>query len=84
MIVIAGHLGSDGGYTWIDGEGGIHVVPGWSPEAVEELRSLVAIAQEATMLKTPGVAESIVKTVYGHIQKELPDHVQDGGVLILT
>jgi hypothetical protein len=84
MIIIAGRLGSDAGWTWIDGNGNIHHEGGWAEEAMTDLRSAVAVIAEATKIKSPGVAQETIRAVHGLVQKELETHLGEGGVLILT
>lgn len=82
-IIIVGRIGSDAGYWVIGPDGQFHHVGGWGPERIAELSSAVAIMRQATQLKTPGLAEAAIKSVIGFAQKELGQHLKEGGVLVL-
>lgn len=84
MIIISGFLGSDAGWTYIDGEGNIHHVGGWAEEAMSDLRSAVAVMTVASKIKTPGVAQAAIKAVHELVQSELQAHLGEGGVLVLS
>ena len=85
MIIILGHIGSDAGYTYIGSDGKIHHVPGWNPEAMAEFDAAISVMKNATQLKTPGLAETVVKGVLPFAQKELNTYFKgagEGGVLV--
>ena len=85
-IIIIGHIGSDAGYTVIDGTG-VHHVGGWGIEQMAEFKTAVNIISLATQLKTPGMAEAAIKSVQGFAQKQLTEHLKEGGagtVVVVT
>jgi hypothetical protein len=84
MIVIVGHIGSDAGWTYIDGQGNVHHVGGWAEESMADLRSAVAVMTAASNIKAPGVAEAAIKSVHALVQRELGEHLGEGGVLVLA
>jgi hypothetical protein len=83
-IYFMGHVGSDAGGWWIGPDGKIHRIPGWNPEAMVELSHAINVIREAGQLKTPGLAEAAIKSVMDFAQKELGQHVKEGGVLVIT
>ena len=85
MIIILGHIGSDAGYTYIGSDGKIHHVPGWNPEAMAEFDAAISVMRSASQLKSPGLAEAVVKSVLPFAQKELNTYFKgagEGGVLV--
>lgn len=70
-----GHVGSDAGGWWIGSDGVVHVVPGWNPEAVEELERAVSIVRIAGQLQTEGLGQRVVDAVMPFVQKQLGAHV---------
>ena len=82
-IYFVGHIGSDAGGWYIDGNGKIHRVPGWNPEAMSELSHAVTILRDASQLKTPGLAEAAIKSVLEFTQGQLNEQVKGGGVVVL-
>lgn len=75
-----GHIGSDAGGWWIGPDGVIHVVPGWNPEAVEELERAVNIIRLAGQLRTEGLGQRVVEAVMPFVQEQLGAQVKGGGV----
>jgi hypothetical protein len=83
MAIVIGSMGSDAGW-WILDESGLHHVGGWNPEMMRELGAAVAVLREATAIKTPGVAEAVGKAVQGLVEKQVSEHLEGGGVVVLT
>jgi hypothetical protein len=80
--IIGGGGGTDGPtITIVNGK--IHHDPGWGPEALRELATALRIVREAAHLKTPGVAEAAIHGVIGFLERELGQHLKDGGVVVL-
>ena len=75
-----GHFGSDAGGWWIGPDGVIHRVPGWSPEAVEELERAVNIIRLAGQLRTEGLGNGVIQAVMPFVQEQLGARVSGGGV----
>ena len=83
MNIIFGHIGSDAGYWYLGSDGKLHHVPGWNPEARLELTRTLAVLQQATQLKTPGLADAVAKSLNDHIQREVGGLLKEGGVLFI-
>jgi hypothetical protein len=43
----------------------------------------VNVLREASQLKTPGLREATMKSALEFVQKELRDHLKEGGVLVV-
>ncbi|MBS1867706.1 MAG: hypothetical protein JSS69_17465 [Acidobacteria bacterium] len=85
MMIILGHIGSDAGYWYIGADGKLHHVPGWNPEAMLQFDAAISVMKSATQLKTPGLAEAVVKSVLPFAQKELNTFFKgagEGGVFV--
>jgi len=84
-IVIGGQTDAPGWIITVDSNGKIHIkrTPGWNPEQFAELNAAISILKEATKLKTPGLAEKVAGTVMDLAQKQLGEHMKDGGVLVV-
>jgi len=76
-------VGTDAGGWYIGPDGKIHRVPGWNPEAMLDLARAVSIIRQAGQLKTPGLADATIKSVMDFAQKQIAEHVKDGGVLVV-
>jgi hypothetical protein len=76
-------VGTDGPYIYIGPDGKIHRVPGWTPDALASLANAVDILRSAAQMKEPAVQEAAIKSVMGHVQAQLGEHMKDGGVLVL-
>jgi hypothetical protein len=76
-----GSLTDAGGWIW-DGHR-FKRVPGWNPEAIAELSNMLTVVGAAARLKTPGLAEATAKGLTEALQKELGEHLKDGGVLVI-
>jgi len=86
MIIILGHIGGDQGYTYIGADGKVHHVPGWNPEAIAQFDAAISVMRSAAQLKTPGLAEAVVKSVLPFAHKELNTYFKgagEGGVLVV-
>jgi hypothetical protein len=75
-------FGTDGGGWYIGPDGKIHRFPGWNPDAVKEMTHALNVIREAGHLKTPGLADHAIKSVMDFVQKELGQHMKDGGVVV--
>lgn len=70
-----------GGWVW-DGHRFKHV-PGWNPEGIADLASMARIMGAAAQLKVPGVGDAVAKALTQAVEKELGEHVQGGGVVVI-
>jgi hypothetical protein len=82
MNIFFGGFGSDAGGWYWDGHR-FKRVPGWNPEALAELGNALTLIRAAGRLKAPGVGEAAAKAVTELVQKELGDHLKEGGVLVI-
>ncbi len=83
-LFFIGRIGSDAGGWWIGPDGVIHVVPGWNPEAVEELERAVNIIRLAGQLRTAGLGQRVVESVLPFVQKQLGAHTGGGDVVFAS
>jgi hypothetical protein len=82
-FIVIGNIGSDAGYWIWDGHEWRHV-GGWAVEQLAEVASALNIMREATRLKTPGLAQAAAQSVSDFVNKQLGQHIQgSGGVVIL-
>jgi hypothetical protein len=82
-IYFLGGVGTDAGGWYIGPDGKIHRIPGWNPEAMLELTHALNVLREAALLKTPGLADTAIRSVMGFVQKELGSQIEGGGVLVV-
>lgn len=82
-IYFIGPRGTDAGGWYIGPDGKIHRIPGWNPEAMVEMSHAINVIREAGQLKTPGLAQAAIKSVMEFAQKELGQHVKEGGVVVI-
>jgi hypothetical protein len=63
---------------------GIKIVPlpGWEFDKLAELKNSLGILQQAGALKTPGLAEKVAAPLVEIVQKQLGEHMKEGGVLV--
>jgi hypothetical protein len=84
--IVIGQIGSDAGYWTLENGHWVHH-GGWSPEALAEVSRAVQIMSEAARMKTPGLADSVTKSVLAHVDKELNSHLGDqlkqGAIIII-
>ena len=84
MIVISGHIGSDAGYTWIDGHGVVHHSPGWGVDAMKEVSAAINVSSEAARFRTPGLANEVAGKLAHFVTRELEGNVnKEASVVIL-
>jgi hypothetical protein len=85
QMIVIGSIGSDAGY-WVLGPDGWHHVGGWAPEALAEVSNALTILAKAPQLKTPGLANSVGKSLMTFVEKEISSHVKDasGGVIVVV
>jgi hypothetical protein len=86
--VIIGSRGSDAGYTVLTPHGLKHV-GGWGVDALADVSRALTILGESVRLKTPGLANSVTKSVHDFVEKELSAHLGEqlkdgGGVVIIN
>jgi hypothetical protein len=82
-FIVIGNRGGDAGYTVIGPDGKPHHVGGWGPEALAEVAASLNIIREATHLRTPELAQAAIRSVIGFAEKELGQHLKEGGVVVL-
>lgn len=83
-IYFIGQFGSDAGGWYIGSDGKIHRVPGWNPEAMSDLASAVSIIRYTNLVKNAGFSSQIMKEVVGFAQKQLGEHIKDGGIVVIN
>ena len=74
---------TDGGGWYIGADGKIHPVPGWEARATLELSRAITVLGIAAQLKTPGLADTTIRGLMAFTQKEIAQHVPQGGVLVV-
>ena len=74
--IVIGNIGSDAGYTVIDGTG-VHHVGGWAPEQYAEVETAGRILRSAIEFKKPGLTEETIKAVVPYLQEQLSEHLGD-------
>lgn len=76
-ITIVGGTDAPGLQIVPDGHGGwkIKRVPGWNPEAMAELANGLEVITAGSRLKTAGLAEQVIASVGGLVEKQLGEHV---------
>jgi hypothetical protein len=88
MLVISGQFGSDAGWSYLGPDGQWHHVGGWAADSISDVTSALRILGEASRLKTPGVGDSVSKSLFEFVEKELAAHLGDkltqGGVVIVN
>jgi hypothetical protein len=82
-FIVIGHIGSDAGYWVWDGNHWKHV-GGWGVEQLVEVTAALNIMREATRFKNPALAEAATKTVAEFAQKQLGEHLKEGGVVVIA
>jgi len=87
-IVVIGNIGSDAGYWYIGPDGKWHHVGGWGVEAIADVTRALSILSEVSRLKTPGLADTVTKSLNEFVQRELGAHLGDqlkgGGVVVVN
>jgi hypothetical protein len=78
QYIIIGNIGSDAGYWVWDGHGWKHV-GGWAVEQLAVVRNALTIMGQSSQLKTPGLANTVAKSVSDLVTKELGAHLQAPG-----
>lgn len=82
-FIVIGNQGSDAGY-WVFENGRWVHHGGWAIEELVELTAAINIMREATRFKTPGLAEEATRRVAEFAEKQLAQHLPQGGVVIIT
>ena len=59
----------------------IKPIPPWGDQLIE-IRNMLGILQRAGALKTPGLAEDVAKPLMELVQKQLGEHMKEGGVIV--
>ena len=54
MMILFG--GGDGGGIWVDGDGHVHHIPPWNPDALKQLKAAVAVLSAADGLSDKKLA----------------------------
>jgi len=81
-IIVIGPIGSDAGY-WVIDDTGLHHVGGWGVDQLAEFRSAVSIIGAATQLKTPRLAEAVVKSVQELVEGQIAEHVKGASNVVV-
>lgn len=82
MFFIIGGGSDAGGWIW-DGHK-FRRIPGWNPEELVEITRAVDIIRQVRQFKTPGLAEAIAGRLTEFVQKELSQHIEEGGILVIA
>ena len=83
-IYFIGRFGTDAGGWYIGADGKIHRIPGWNPESMIELTAALSIIRVANQIKDERFNSSIMKEAYGFAQKQLGEHLSEGGILVVN
>lgn len=78
--------GSDAGYWTFEGGKLVHH-GGWAVESVREVQAALSVMAQSAQLKTPGLAESVARTVGDFVQKQLGEHLgqsAQGGTVVIV
>jgi hypothetical protein len=75
--------GTDAPSGYIGADGKWHPTPGWEAQSTLELSRALTIVGMAAQLKTPHLAESVSRGLLDFAQKELGQHLPQGGVLVV-
>jgi hypothetical protein len=57
-------------------------VTGWEIDQLTEIKNALGILQKAGALKTPGLAEKVAAPLAEIVQKQLGEHMKEGGVIV--
>ena len=84
--IVIGQTGSDAGY-WTHENGHWVHHGGWGVDALADVVRSIHIMSEAARMKTPGLADSMTKSVVDHVDKELKRHLggqlEQGAIIIV-
>jgi len=87
-LIVLGHIGSDAGYWYLGPDGKWHHVGGWGVDRLVEVSAAMNILSEAARLKTPGLSESITRSLAEFVGKEIETHLGEqlkgGGAVIIN
>jgi hypothetical protein len=83
FIIVGGHVGSDAGYWYIGSDGKLHHVGGWGVESMTDVIAALNILREATQIKTPGVAEAMIKGASEFVQREVEKNVNKDASFVI-
>lgn len=83
-IYFIGQYGTDAGGWYLGADGKIHRIPGWNPESMVELTAALSIIRIANQIKDARFNSEIMKEAYGFAQKQLGDHMNEGGILVVN
>jgi len=76
VAIIIGQIGSDAGYTVIGADGKVIHVPGWAEATLEDFASALRVIQSASQIKTPGIAEGIVRSARAFVENQIAAYVK--------
>ena len=84
-FIVLGQIGSDAGY-WVFENGHWVHKGGWGIDTLVDVTRSLEILGEAARLKTPGLADSVTKSISAYVEKELSTHLggllKEGGIII--
>ena len=83
-IYFIGPVGTDAGGWYIGSDGKIHRVPGWNPDAMSEIAAALNIVRYSNLVKSAHFNQQIMKDAVGFAQKQLGEHVKDGGIVVVN
>ena len=83
-IYFIGQVGSDAGGWYIGADGKIHRVPGWNPEAMNEVAAALNIVRYSNLVKNSHFSSQIMKEALNFAQGQLGEHIKDGGVVVVN
>lgn len=83
-LFFGGGFGTDAGGWYIGPDGKIHRVPGWNPEAMQDLGRMVSAIMDLGQIKNQALVEHTLKAgLLDTAFTEIGTHLKDGGVLVL-
>ena len=81
-IIMFGPVGSDAGWwEWVDGH--LVHVGGWGVDSLREVQAAVAVIREATQLKTPELADSVIGLVQNFVSQQFAEHIGEAQTIIV-
>ena len=80
-FISSGAFTDAGGWAIINGK--LVRIPGWNPEAFIEVGRALSVLSQVGGIKTPGIADGIVKSLVPFVERELGAHMKDGGIVVV-
>lgn len=83
-IYFVGQYGTDAGGWYIGPDGKIHRVIGWNQESMIDLAAVLSVIRIANQIKDARFNSEIMKEAFGFAQKQLGDHLSEGGIVVVN